>query len=214
MTTNFATCARCDQWLLRPDDVYCSWCGDKLVALEVSPKHVVAMQEQHHDGVDHALRIRNEGQVPLTDVRLQSNARWLAFDPETIDEILPDGECSVGLLLEEGAFPETHAIDEISIITDDATSAVEIELFPPLRISARVEGDPITLVPGSKSINVLLEATSGYLKILDIEEPSADWYQLATKQRLPHVLSSALGSRLAVEAAIDTGVLAGLVDDM
>ncbi len=207
--TSRRLCAHCDAWILRGTDTFCSWCGSKLVSLaaEIPPECGQVFQDRLPEDPIRIL-VRNDGQVPLDEVRLTTDVDWLDVETAILGELEPSAERVVEATFDSAYFPDEREQGCITVQCGDLEVALVIELNPPLRLAAELQGGPVRLTGGETVLMVEVRAVEGETDLVKVVESEAGWAQYATKERWPYAISSERENAARVNVRVDEALLA------
>lgn len=207
--TSRRLCADCDAWILQETDTYCSWCGSKLVSLaaEIPPEFRQIFQDRLPEEPIRVL-VRNDGQVPLDEVRLATDVDWLEIETAILGELEPSAERFVEAIFDPDYFPDEREQGCISVQCGDLDVSLVIELNPPLRLVAEVQGGPVRLTDGEASLIVEVRAVEGETDLVTVAESEVSWALYTTKDRWPFTISTERENAARINVRVDEALLA------
>ncbi|HEY6141052.1 MAG TPA: Hsp70 family protein [Thermoanaerobaculia bacterium] len=136
-------CRHCHQWPTAPDDSYCSFCGQMLLSLEVTPDALVLISVLVPQ---RELVLRNTGAETMQVSIVPRGAPFaaIAFEPGQIVSIPPNGETRVRATIDAAQLPADFVerrVDYVCIVNDSPSKQ------RPLSVTARCGPKPVVFTP-------------------------------------------------------------------
>lgn len=103
-----AKCPKCRQWEIKSNDRYCSWCGEKLLAIEVNPLKMRFYID------------RDKGKCSHKNKIVMKNSGWTEVGP-------------ISMTFDQSLF---EIPDRIAVLKQDAERTLEVKLLNPANIEA------------------------------------------------------------------------------
>lgn len=204
-----SVCVHCELWPLHVDDVYCSWCREKLMGYTVTlDREVVVLRE---GTLSAWLTVTNRGQSPLEVQAIAPSETWVQVPDVAGRSLLPH---SVPLAVELRIIPtllDTQrpytATITVSMRDGSAPESVTLQVVPAPEVRVEIEAYTVILDDTASrphSGRVILDKGAVHLLAPHTSEP---WLTVGDNPPWPRLLAGPPGSELRFDLQINVPLL-------
>lgn len=161
-------CRICDIWEILPDDVYCSYCGERLVGCELVFSQKRVYRDDHHDVGEIGLEIRNKGQssLKIEDIRSEPAFVTVMDKPTHLVGLASGEKRPVSLQLKWKNLADEPVPCQVWVKTSVGEESAGFEVLPKPAFRVELPSTEIPIFVGASSeanapIECFIEITKG-----------------------------------------------------
>lgn len=215
-------CPHCDKWDIANDDIFCSWCGYRLVGIQAElRRNRFSLQDPLPPPVDLFLSNRSDS-APITVESVTSSENWIKIelDGKNLPLLLPPHATEVlTVRVEIVDLKEEYHSGSILVRTDVGEESLRIDVFPApeLEVSAYSGNEQrqscrFEILLDGRNLErnlVRIAARKGVIAIENISTDQPDWIavRLPADCKLPVTLDERKSRYLDIFLDVDENAL-------